>query len=229
MEYSSRRFLAQASRTASWLTAVTLTAIFGLASSAQESPEAAAGGNETAVVESFPIPGEVESIEQLFEFVEEIASSEPEGESEQDLITHRRKIARTVVNIADKVLSLEPTDLEAMQGYYFKLQALQMLQSLGVPEAAEAFTTVIAEARADSRPDVAVIGIKFLIETGFEKWATLSLEDKGALIDAIVQYVGQSEAGVEQLQLTVTVVDFLGDMQRVDAQFSQQQRRTGAG
>lgn len=65
----------------------------------------------------------------------------------------------------------------------------------------------------DSRPDVAAIGVKFFIETGFDQWATLGAEDQSALIDAIVGYVGESGSGVEQLQLTLTVVDFLGDME----------------
>ncbi|MCA9233229.1 MAG: hypothetical protein KDA57_21465, partial [Planctomycetales bacterium] len=184
---TSNRLSIPIDRLATGLASFVLAMGFALSALSQEAPETAS--------DTFEIPAEVKTIEQLFAFVEEVADHEPEGQSEQEFIAHHRKIARTVVQIADKVLALNPSDEEAMQGYSFKLQALQMLKELGVVDAEQAFSKTVAEARADSRPDVAAIGVKFFIETGFDQWATLGAEDQSALIDAIVGYVGESGSG----------------------------------
>jgi len=205
--------MTQTIRTATWLTAFSFTVLFGNVAGAQESTADATGSKEVATADSFDIPDTVQTAEQLFRFVEEIAATEPDGQTDQQMIAHHQKIARTVIRVADKALSLESTDQEAMQGYSFKLQALRMLQELGDADAAKQFTKVIDEARTDSRPDVAFVGIKYFAETGFSNWGTLSGEDQMALLDAIAQYVSQSGSGIEQLQLTMTVVDFLGDGQ----------------
>jgi len=205
--------MTQTIHSAIWLIAFSLTVLVGNTGLAQESAEDSADSKETVVADSFEIPEDLQTAEQLFSFVEEIASTEPDGQTEQEMIAHHQKIARTVIHAADKVLSLKPTDQEAMQGYSFKLQALRMLQELGDAEAAKQFPQVIGEARADSRPGVAAVGIKFFAETGFSNWGTLSGKDQEALLDVIAEYVTQSGSGIEQLQLTMTVVDFLGDRQ----------------
>jgi len=203
----------QTIRTTTWLTAFSLTVLLGDLVSAQEPTADAAEGKKVATADRFDIPEELQTAEQLFSFVEEIAATEPDGQTEQEMVAHHQKIARTVIRVADKVLSLESTDQEAMQGYSFKLQALRMLQELGEVDAAKEFVKVIDEARTDSRPDVAFVGIKYFAETGFSNWGTLSGEDQVALLDEIAQYVIQSGSGIEQLQLAMTVVDFLGDGQ----------------
>ncbi len=190
---------------ATTLLASLVMAMFAIPVSAQEATDA-------VTENTFAIPAELETADQLFDFVDQLTEKEPEGQAEQDFVAHHRKLARTVVLIADRVLDLEASDEQAMQSYSFKLQALQMLRELGVAEADGNFTKTIAAARADARPDIASIGIKFYIEAGFGEWAVLSEEDRSALIDTITDYVNQSEAGVQQLQLTLSVVDFLGDM-----------------
>jgi len=205
--------MTQTIHSAIWLTTFSLTVLLGNTSFAQESAEDSTDRQGVVAADNFEIPAELQTVEQLFSFVEEIASTEPEGQTEQAMIAHHQKIANTVIHVADKVLSIEPTDQEAMQGYSFKLQALRMLQELGDADAAKLFSEVIDEARADSRPEVAAVGIKFFAETGFSNWGTSSGEDQEALLDAIAKYVTQSGSGIEQLQLTMTVVDFLGDRQ----------------
>jgi len=183
---------------------------------AQDSTADPADSKEAVAADTFEVPKDLQTADQLFSFVEEIAGTEPDGQTEQEMIAHHQKIARTVIVVADKVLGLKTSDQEAMQGYSFKLQALRMLQELGDAAATKQFAKVIDEARADSRPDVVAVGIKFFAETGFSNWGTLSGEDQAALLDVIAEYVGQSGSGIEQLQLTMTVVDFLGDRQSDD-------------
>jgi len=193
--------------------ALSLSVFYGNTVSAEDSTPAETESKEPVAVESFEIPEDLKTAEELFGFVEKTAAEEPDGQTEQEMIGHHSKIARTVINVADKVLSLEGSDEEAMQAYSFKLQALRMLKELGNADAEKQFSEVIAEARADDRPDVAFVGIKYLAETGFSTWGTLSGEDQSTLLAAITEYVTKSGSGVDQLQLTMTVVDFLGDQQ----------------
>lgn len=204
----SRPFRAIANRrTVLTIFMLSMMLVFGV--HAQQKP---AESKDKASSDAFAIPEKLQTIEELRGFLNEVTSKEPEGQTQEDLIAHHRKVARTVVNVSDKILSLEPSDEQAMESYSFKIQGLQILKELGEPNSTEEFAATIAEARADARPDVAAIGMKYFIESGFAAWATLDEEDKSELIEVITQYVSQSGAGVEQLQLTLTVVDFLGDM-----------------
>jgi thiol-disulfide isomerase/thioredoxin len=171
----------------------------------------AGAGLQAQEADTFAIPEEAKTFKQLKEFIEEIGSMEPEGQGEQELLAHRRKVARTVVAITEQGLKLELVDQEPMECHYFNLLALNMLQELGDPEAKEKFAKAVDVARAHSNPDVAAVGIKFLVEAGFGKWQHLEEPEKTELLDAIADYVQQGEIDGEQVQLVMTVVGFLGD------------------
>jgi len=209
MAHSTKRspVLALLIRHASWFA---LLALFAWVGVAQAQPS---DGEEQAntAADVFPIPKDVQTIEQLFDFVEKVAGQQPNGRSEEDMIAHQRKVARTVVVVADKALSMQPNDQEALQSYYFKLQALQVLQQLGEPQAEQALADTIEAAKSDSRPNVAALGLKFMVESSFRKWPTLDESEKASLIKTIVDFIQQQEAGPEHVQMLLTVVDFLAN------------------
>ncbi len=166
----------------------------------------------------FPLPEELKTAEDCFKFIEEIASTEPADESEEAMIALQRKLARSVVLATDKALSLEPNDKEAMQAYFFKIQALGLLNELNEPGVAKRFDEAIAAARDDSRPDVQAVGMKYFVESGFGKWPASSEQEKTALMAEIVKFLQQGKPSVSQLRTLLTVVQFLEAMQ--DEQFA---------
>ncbi len=159
----------------------------------------------------FPIPEAAKTYKQLMEFVQEVGSLEPEGDGEQDLLAHRRKVARTVLAVTEKAKAMEIAGDDEMECHYYQLLALDILQDLNEPKAKEKFAEAIDAARAHSNPDVAAVGIKFLVESGFSKWQNLSEQERAKLIDSIADYVQGVKVSDEHLRLVMTVVGFLGD------------------
>jgi hypothetical protein len=134
-----------------------------------QSSDAALTGESAAGV--FSIPGGLSTPEQCFEFIEKIvADNEPADSGEAAMMAFQRKLARTVVLVVDKMLSMEATDQEAMQAHFFKLQALRLLSEMNESGAEERLAQDIEDARKDSRADVRAIGIKFLVQNGFANW-----------------------------------------------------------
>ncbi len=178
----------------------------------------------TELPDVFPLPDTgpkvPDPIGTLFRWVEKTASLAPENESETEQKAHRRKVARSIVLAADRVLSLAPNDVQAMQGHFLKLQALSELVELSVqgePQTERLLESAIAAARADKRPDVAAVGMKFFLESNFAKWLALSEDQKTTVLRDVVDYLARSEHQPHHLQVLMTVAEFfdsMGDRQR---------------
>jgi len=178
--------------------ALLMSVCFGVAARAQDSG-------------MFEIPEDAKTYKQLMMFVETLDAIEPEGRSEQELLAHRRKVARTVVAVTEKGMALGLEGDDEMECHYYQLLALNILQELNEPEAKDKFATAIVTARASSNADVAAVGIKFLVESGFSKWQNLGEQEKTQLLGSIAEYVQKAEVSGDHLQLIMTVVGFLGD------------------
>jgi thiol-disulfide isomerase/thioredoxin len=170
-------------------------------------PQAAAPGEE-----SFPLPPEAQTAEQIFTFLDGLGEMEPTGKSEEEVIAHQKKIFRTVKQAMDKVLTLEVTDDQAKEGHFYRLQALQYLKRLGEAGTAEQFNQAISAALADHRPDVKDIGMKFHVETGLGMWSKLNDEQRAGLIDTVTSFVNAGKPDENKLQMIMAVVDYVGDM-----------------
>lgn len=167
----------------------------------------------TQAGDSVPLPPEAQNAEQIFEFLDGLGDMEPAGKSEEELIAHQKKIFRTVLNAINKVMTLEMTDPQAMEAHFYRLQALQYLKQLGEPGANEQFNQAIGAALADKRPQVNDIGMKFHVELGLGMWSKLNDQQKAGLIQSIAGFVGRGTPDENKLQMVMTVVDYLGDMQ----------------
>jgi thiol-disulfide isomerase/thioredoxin len=183
---------------------------------AQSSNKGATGQSPAG---AFSIPEGLNTPKQSFEFIKELATNhEPADRSEATMVAYQRKLARTVVLVVEKILAMETANEEAMQAHYFKLQALRLLSEMNEPGAEEHFARAIAGARQDPRADVRAISMKFLVENGFAKWPVWGKEEKTGLMSALVEFFQQGEPDVEQLNMLLTIISFLEQMQ--DAQFS---------
>ena len=166
---------------------------------------------KTAQAETFAIPNAIQNFDQLFAFVEKIDSLEPTGKSEQEMIAHQRKVARSVVAATKKLSSKEINEEDAMECVFLKMQALRILQELDEPEADEQLSQAIEIALGDKREKVQRVGTKFLIERGFSQWAVWDKEERGALVDRIIKGIIDHPPTAYQVDLVMKVVDFLGD------------------
>jgi thiol-disulfide isomerase/thioredoxin len=168
---------------------------------------------------TFEIPEDLETPEKYFKFVEELANNnEPTDRSEAGMKAYQIKLARTVVLVVDKMLALKPTKQELMQVHFFRLQALRLLSGQGEPNADERFAKAIEKARRDPSPDVQAVGMKFLVENGFSKWAVWGKDEKQGLISSLVEFFEQNEPDLYQVDTLMTIVSFLDQMQ--DQQFA---------
>jgi thiol-disulfide isomerase/thioredoxin len=162
--------------------------------------------------EVIPLPPEAQTAEKIFEFLDGLGEMEPAGKSEQEMIDHQKKIFRTVNQAIEKTLTLELTDAQAMEAYFYKLQALQYLKRLGEPGADKQFNDAINAALSDRRPQVNDIGMKFHVETGLSMWSKLNDQQKSGLIQTVVSFVSRGKPDENKLQMIMAVVDYLGDM-----------------
>lgn len=195
---------------------VLFVALVGAPLAAQESFQVLGGGNQTepaAAGEVIPLPPEVQTVEQIYEFLDKLGEMEPAGLSEQEVIAHQKKIFRTVNQGVNKALTLEITEAQAMEGYFYKLQALQYLKQLGEPGATEQFNQAINAALADARPSVNDIGMKFHVESGLGMWSKLNDQQRNGLIDTIIAFVSRGKPDFNKVRMVMTIADeFLGNM-----------------
>ena len=210
-------FLERCSAGAAWMA---LLLVIGSSSVTRaQSTDTVPAQTEESSADTFSIPDGLDTPEQYFKFVEEMAAdNEPADRSEAAMTAHQRKLARTVVLVVDKMLALEPTKEEAMQAYFFKLQALRLLSGLNEPKAEEQFVKAIEEARQNPDADVKAVGMKFLVENGFSKWAVWEKEEKAGLLSSLVEFFKEGEPDVYQLDTLLTIISFLDQMQ--DEQFA---------
>ena len=199
------------------LSALSLLLLCGTSSAqapATEAPAKAkpAAASATASSDVFGIPAVLEDFKQLVAFVEEIDAIEPSGQGEQEMMAHQRKVARTVMTAAEQLSAKKLSDEDALQSIYLKLQALRILVELDEPQADELLAKAIEAAQKDKRPDVQALGMKFTVESGFAQWSTWDETERAALIDKIIDYVTSREPDGSQVNLVMTIVDFLGDM-----------------
>jgi thiol-disulfide isomerase/thioredoxin len=176
----------------------------------------------TVFSDVFPLPetgpNASDPIGSLFQWIEKTASLAPEGESEAEQTAHRCKVARSIALAADLALSLNPSDEQAMQSHFFKLQALSELVELskrgklGESQANQLLEDAIAAARTNKRPDVIAVGMKFLLESNFVKWSTLSDDQITTLIDNVADYIANSDLQPHHLQVLMAVADFFDSM-----------------
>ena len=216
MSFSPRCcFLMRCSAGAPWM-ALLLMVCSSSAVWAQSSNKAPTGQSPA---DTFSIPEGLNTPEQSFEFIEEmVANNELADRSEAAMMDYQRKLARTVVLVVEKMLAMEIANEEAMQAHFFKLQALRLLSELNEPEAEKQFAQAIEDARQDPRADVRAVGMKFLVENGFAKWPVWGKEEKTGLLSTLVESFRQGEPDVYQLNMLLTVIDFLEQMQ--DEQFA---------
>lgn len=199
------------------LTPITRLALLGLVvfwSStlrAQPSSITVVDASDAGQGDSIPLPADANTAEALFQFLDGLGDMEPEGQSDEQVIAHQKRIFRTVLNTTNKIMTLKMTKEQAVEASFYKLQALQYLVQLGEVDAAQDLQQAIDAALKNDNAGVREIGMKFHIELGLAMWDQLGAEQRGSLIDSIIQFINQGSPDKGKLQMVMTVVEYLGD------------------
>ncbi|MCH2114607.1 MAG: TlpA family protein disulfide reductase [Pirellulales bacterium] len=176
-----------------------------LAAQVQAAEGLAANTTKSPVADIFPLPEEAKSFQDVFNFVREIDSRETSGMHQDEMQDYQRKVARSVLAIAEKVLKEKLENQDLMQTVAIKLQALEVMDDLGEPRADKLFAQAIKKATQDEHPDVRAVGMKYLVESGFKRWDTMNAKERKAWRNHITAYLQE----VENLQMLMAVIDFL--------------------
>ena len=118
--------------------------------------EAAKGKGVVENEELFKIPAG--GADEIQEFMEKLAQTAPEGESEEDKMAFSVKALTTLVEAADKLLDAKPTDEQAELAFAYKIEALQALTAMDQPDAGKQLEEVLAAARDDKREKIIGLG-----------------------------------------------------------------------
>ena len=188
-----------------WLSVISAIVLVNLAAQVQAAEGLAANTTKSPVADIFPLPEEAKSFQDVFNFVREIDSRETSGMHQDEMQDYQRKVARSVLAIAEKVLKEKLENQDLMQTVAIKLQALEVMDDLGEPRADKLFAQAIKKATQDEHPDVRAVGMKYLVESGFKRWDTMNAKERKAWRNHITAYLQE----VENLQMLMAVIDFL--------------------
>ena len=210
-----------------WLAALSVSALVSFAVQAQQTeplaaettasrntaPTTTAAKTPASPEDIFAIPAKANTYEELIEFIHEIDSLDSDELSDKEMHAHQRKVARTVVAVTEKSLELKLTKKQVGDTLFLKLQALYFLQKLGEPKADGLLAKAIQEATSSQVPSIRMVGMKFLVESGFDQWAAWNPQEQKTWTHSVSKYIQQEKAGPFQLQLLMATVDFLGQVE----------------
>jgi thiol-disulfide isomerase/thioredoxin len=190
-----RSYIIRVSLAVAWMLGAAWAA--PLTSHAQEATKQGVVENE----ELFKIPdGDAKAIQ---EFMQKLAQTAPEGESEEDQMAFSVKALTTLVEAADKLLAAKPDDDQAAQAFAYKLEALQALAAMDQPDAAEKLQKVLEAARNDKRDPIVGLGWQNTIMYATSRWPALSPKERQDFLDMIVKKV---EAGPKPIDVSIVQV-----------------------
>jgi thiol-disulfide isomerase/thioredoxin len=182
--------------------ACTIGATSSLIPSTLRADEAAKGKGVVENEELFKIPAG--GADEIQEFMEKLAQTAPEGESEEDQMAFSVKALSTLVEAADKLLAAEPDEKQAALAFAYKIEALQSLAAMDQPDAAKRLEEVLAAARDDKREQVIGLGWQNTIIGAIRSWPTLDPKARQAFIDLVVNKVKAGPAPIDVSIVQVT-------------------------
>ena len=182
--------------------ACTIGATASLTPSTLRADEAAKGKGVVENEELFKIPAS--GAKEIQEFMQNLAQTAPEGESEEDQMAFSVKALTTLVAAADKLLAAKPDDDQAAQAFAYKIEALQALAAMDQPDAGKQLEEVLAAARDDKREPIIGLGWQNTIVSAIRNWPTLDAKAHQAFIDLIVNKVKAGPAPIDVSIVQVT-------------------------
>jgi thiol-disulfide isomerase/thioredoxin len=147
-------------------------------------------------------------------FMKKLASTPPEGETEEEQIEFSTKALNALVTAADRLLAAKPNETQTKQGHGYRIQALQALVVMGQEDAREKFDKAIQAARESKIEDVVGMGWQTYIGDLTSRWSELDPAMQQAFHDEIMAMVkadGPNAMDVSIVQVVAMQLDGTDD------------------
>jgi thiol-disulfide isomerase/thioredoxin len=181
----------------------------GLAESEAEtvanSPESTAGETENAaeVADPFEMPdGDADTLLLYISNLQKLPM--PQGDREES-IRFVTKIVVSASEAADKILTGDTTDEQAVMAVQFKFMMLDMAKQLSIEPVLATKDNFLKLIRNDKRPAIAELVKQALIKEQFGQWGSMNEDAKQKFMQDLEAYLQQSEIGNQQLALTMEI------------------------
>jgi thiol-disulfide isomerase/thioredoxin len=155
-------------------------------------------------------------------FIQKIATSEPEGDTDEAQLAHAKKMLGIILEATDRMDALVKADDtpdadQAILAQRYRLMALQGLSQLGDQDAVKKYAAEVEKAMNDERPEVATVGWQSYLIEKLSAWDTLDAAAKDEVAKKIVDRVNSPKMS----SLEVSIVQLIaGNLDHMDDEFA---------
>lgn len=155
-------------------------------------------------------------------FIQQVATSQPEGDSEEAQLADAKKRLGVILEATDRMDALVKADDtpdadQAILAQRYRLMALQGLSQLGDAEAVKRYAAEVERAMNDERPEVATVGWQSYLIEKLSAWDTLDAAAKDEVAKKIVDRVNSPKMS----SLEVSIVQLIaGNLDHMDDEFA---------
>ncbi|RIK81275.1 MAG: hypothetical protein DCC67_08310 [Planctomycetota bacterium] len=143
----------------------------------------------------------------LYQYMEKLAQTEPEGESQEEQIAFSIKALSALAEAADRLLAAKPTPQQAKDAQMYRAQGLRalktMLQMTGgdTAEVQKRLDEALQAARQSDDDDLVRLGWQGYIDDRTENWSELDDAQKQAFRDEVLRKV--EEGGPQLIDVSI--------------------------
>jgi peroxiredoxin len=121
----------------------------------------------------------------ILAFIERLANPAPFN-SQEEVVVYQTKAARAINQAADKILSGQPTDDEAVAAMQWKLEALRIKGELGDASAAATAESFLDRMTSDPRPSIRSGAARARLRRNIENWESQTTEERLATVNRYI-------------------------------------------
>jgi thiol-disulfide isomerase/thioredoxin len=171
--------------------------------SAPEADKEAAKPDKYAVPEGGP--------EKIIEWLHELASTEPEGETRDERLASIRELQAAILKGADAILAARP-DVETpivLAAVQLKFRSLRILGYIGDKSAVEQMTKFATKLRSDPLPEIATEAEFQLLAARVDNFDQLETEDLAKLVADLTTFLKSKPLNQPWLAFTIDFAEQL--------------------
>jgi len=170
------------------------------------------GVEKTEQADPFQVPdGDADT---LLKFINDLQQLQMPRGNRQESIRFVTKVVVSASAAADKILAGKTTDEQAIMAVQFKFMMLDMAEQLNIKSVLATKEKFLKSVQSDKRPAIVGLVKQALLKEQVGKWNEMDATAKNKFIQALKAYLLESEAGNEQLALTMRIgesLEYAGD------------------
>ena len=165
----------------------------------------------------FPIPEGLKTASDYFDFVEGMNTDNmQEGLATRERQALENKLARTVLEVVDRVVQLEPNAEDTNVADNFRLQAAFILNENGAPGVDKILKEAISIARSSKDSSLQTFGLQIHLNSTLRKWRELSDAEKKSFVEESSATFKESSWNPSRIRLFASFVGMLQRFQEED-------------